>query len=98
MKLMNLRIRNSDPRMIEDEFGNEMFKFVGLHLGDVQDFLNRINGYADLEKEVQELEGELREVPECSHSDEDYELLEAEVDALTEELENLRNSIREIID
>ena len=53
---MNLRIRNSDPRMIEDEFGNEMFKFVGLHLGDVQDFVNRINSYTDLEREVKELE------------------------------------------
>jgi hypothetical protein len=39
---MQLNIRNSDPTILEDSLGNPIFKHVGDHLGDVEDFMKSI--------------------------------------------------------
>lgn len=53
---MNLRINNTDPRLIEDDNGNEMFRYVGIHLQDVEWLARRIDS---LEEERDDLERRL---------------------------------------
>jgi hypothetical protein len=53
---MNLKQNNKDPRLLEDEFGNPMFKYVGDHPRDVERLLNYIEG---LEEMIDDLEADI---------------------------------------
>lgn len=54
---MKLRQNSKDWRLLEDELGNPIFKYLDVHPGDVQEFINN-NNYKGLESEVMELEAE----------------------------------------
>lgn len=56
---MRLRINNKDPFLIEDEMCNPMFRYLGIHLSDVDYFVNKIE---ELEEKIRDLEYDIREL------------------------------------
>jgi hypothetical protein len=42
---MKLILNAKNPRLVEDENGNLLFEFLGLHLSDLKDILTKVNGY-----------------------------------------------------
>jgi len=40
---MKLKLNAKNPRIVEDEFGNKMFEFLGTHLSDLRKILKRVN-------------------------------------------------------
>jgi hypothetical protein len=66
---MKLRINSKDHNLVEDDFGNPIFRFLGLHPCDKDDIIsafndNSANKYlrgelADAQKEISELEDQL---------------------------------------
>ncbi len=42
---MKLKVNNFNPRKIEDQLGNEIFEFTGLHPSDIELIIDRFNNY-----------------------------------------------------
>ena len=66
---MKLRENAKDHNLIEDDFGNPIFRFLGLHPSDKDEIINAANNgsdikdlreeLADAEKEISDLEDQL---------------------------------------
>ena len=45
---MNLRTNAKDHNLIEDDFGNPIFNFLGLHPSDKDEIINSFNNVEDI--------------------------------------------------
>ena len=44
---MKLRVNARDYKLVEDEMGNPIFRFLGLHPSDLYEIIEKANGKAD---------------------------------------------------
>jgi hypothetical protein len=57
---MNLKISNSNPRLLIDDLGNPMWLYQGDHIQDIEKFLRSVKR---LKERINDLESQLRETP-----------------------------------
>lgn len=55
---MKLRINARDYKLVEDDYGNPIFRFLGIHPSDLDDIIRRVNSN---EEEIEDLRDRLAE-------------------------------------
>lgn len=62
---MKLRVNARDHKLVENDYGDPIFRFLGLHPSDLDDIIKRVNNPYDtiyeLKARIEELEEELNE-------------------------------------
>ena len=59
---MNLRENAKDHNLVEDDFGNPIFKFLGLHPCDKDEIINAFNNVEDIKDLEDQLSDAEREI------------------------------------